>query len=116
LPDLLKEAILPQNLENWYAIIGTSEIGAFSLHDGEGTNCLYAEDLSFKVQLYGTQFRTWERPIAGLLIFVGSSDGESEITSITEVAIQKLQEKFQRARVGKLRNQLKNNNCHCFIV
>ena len=94
----LKQAAIPHTLENWYAVIGTVQVEQFSMQDGEGTSCLYADDFYDRYGVetqYGTKFQGWMAHITGILIFIGPPDEEGYVTSITNKAMMLLEEEFK---------------------
>ena len=101
----LKKATFHQTLENWYAIIGTEQVEQFPIHDGQGTTCLYKDDLHNGIVPYGTLFENWFQPMIGILIFVGPPDCYGHTTGITDKAIEILQRQYQQAKKGRFERQ-----------
>jgi len=98
----LKTATFYQTLDNWYAVMGTKHVEQFYLQDGEGTACLYTDDVYRGMAPFGVQFQDWTTPIIGILLFIGPPDEEGNTTSITDKAIRLLQEQFNKAKKGRI--------------
>lgn len=100
----LKEALIPQTLENWYAILGSSDVQQFYL---ETPDCavIYADDIFNRLtgSMAGTRFKGWEIPVFGILLFVGPPDTEGATSDLSEEAITKIQEQFKTAQVRRFK-------------
>ena len=96
----LKRATIPQTLENWYAILGSSDVQQFYL---ETPDCavLYADDIFNRLtgKMAATKFKDWSSPVFGILLFVGPSDMEGATSDLSEIAIAAIEQQFEAAKI-----------------